>query len=173
MTKKVYVPSSRKKGNEAFSKAVISRIVQDVEKGVLRKELCRRYGMSSGTLDGWMTRFGSSSYRQSKKKSFKKYERNVTARAVLEGRISVEQAALSKDVRKTTIQRWIKDKQQQEAELSVINAEDMPLKSTVADKALANELSLALLKIKALETMIDIAEQEFKIAIRKKPGAKQ
>jgi hypothetical protein len=35
------------------------------------------------------------------------------------------------------------------------------------------QLNEANLKIKALETMIDIAEQQFKISIRKKFGAKQ
>ena len=35
------------------------------------------------------------------------------------------------------------------------------------------ELAEAKLKIAALETMIDIAEEQFKISIRKKPGAKQ
>ena len=35
------------------------------------------------------------------------------------------------------------------------------------------ELAAARLKIAALETMIDMAEEQFKISIRKKPGAKQ
>jgi transposase-like protein len=171
--KHVYVPSSRQNSKEAFSKAVIVCIVEEVEKGASRKELCKQYGMSSGTLGEWMTRYGSAKYLQNKKKSFSKAERNVTARAVLEGRISVEQAALSKGIRKSTIKQWVKQKQQDDAELSVLNPQVMPLKSTASDKALAAELSVAMLKIKALETMIDIAEEHFKIPIRKKSGAKQ
>ena len=66
-----------------------------------------------------------------------------------------------------------KAKQAQEADLSVVNLEVMPLKNTLAANVLADELSQAILKIKALETLIDIAEQQFKIAIRKKSGAKQ
>jgi hypothetical protein len=38
---------------------------------------------------------------------------------------------------------------------------------------LSKQLIEANLKIKALETMIDVAEQKFKISIRKKFGAKQ
>lgn len=171
--KHVYVASSRQNAREAFSKAVIRCIVGEVEKGVSRKELCKQYGMSSVTLNEWMTRYGSARYQQNKKKSFSKAERNVAARAVLEGRISVEQAALSKGIRKSTVKQWVKQKQQDDAELSVLNPQAMPLKSTVPDKALASELSVAILKIEALETMIDIAEQQFKIPIRKKSGAKQ
>jgi predicted RNA-binding protein len=39
--------------------------------------------------------------------------------------------------------------------------------------ALQKALDEAQLKIKALNTLIDIAEDQFKIPIRKKPGAKQ
>jgi transposase len=171
--KHVYVASSRQNAREAFSKAAIRDIVQQVENGVLRKDLCKRYGMSSGTLGEWMTRYGSAKYQQSKKKFFSEAERNLTARAVLEGRMSIEQAALSKGIRRSTIKQWVKQKQGEDAELSVLNPQVMPLKSTVSDKALATELSMANLKINALETMIDIAEQQFKIPIRKKSGAKQ
>lgn len=171
--KHVYVASSRQNAREAFSKAVIHRIVEEVEKGVSRKELCKQYGMGLGTLNEWMTRYGSARYQQNKKKSFSQAEKNTTVRAVVEGRISIEQAALSKGIRKSTIKQWVKQKQQDDAELSVLNPQIMPLKSTVSDKALGSELSVAILKIKALETMIDIAEQQFKIPIRKKSGAKQ
>ena len=40
-------------------------------------------------------------------------------------------------------------------------------------EALKKALEEAELKIKALNTLIDVAEEQFKIAIRKKPGAKQ
>jgi transposase len=40
-------------------------------------------------------------------------------------------------------------------------------------KALRNELDDARMKNVVLETMVDIAEKEFDIPIRKKPGAKQ
>jgi 5-bromo-4-chloroindolyl phosphate hydrolysis protein len=40
-------------------------------------------------------------------------------------------------------------------------------------KALKKALEEAELKIKALNTLIDVAEDQFKIPIRKKPGARQ
>ena len=171
--KKVYVPSSRPNAREGFSKAFIRRIVQAVEGGVSRKELCNIHGMSSATLGEWMSRYGSIRYHQNKKKSFSQTERNVIARAVLEGRTSVKEAALSKGVRVITVQKWVRQKQEKEADLSGTNLHVMSQKNQGTNKALADDLSQAILKIKALETMIDIAEQQFKIAIRKKSGAKQ
>jgi len=43
----------------------------------------------------------------------------------------------------------------------------------VCSSDLEKALEEAQLKIHALNTLIDVAEEQFKIAIRKKPGAKQ
>jgi hypothetical protein len=45
--------------------------------------------------------------------------------------------------------------------------------STIEQNGLEQQLAEAQLKIRALETMIDIAEEQLKIDIRKKSGAKQ
>jgi len=52
-------------------------------------------------------------------------------------------------------------------------AQQLPVSSPGDLKALQQQLQEAQLKIAALETMIEIAEKQFKIEIRKKPGAKQ
>ncbi len=76
--------------------------------------------------------------------------------------------------------RWYRRK----GELSVQNTDTMPSKKTSADtaadltaeeqfKQLNRKLELSQLKVEALETMIDLAEKEFQIDIRKKSGAKQ
>jgi hypothetical protein len=44
---------------------------------------------------------------------------------------------------------------------------------TDTERKLREELEAARRKIRALETMIEVAERELKIPIRKKPGAKQ
>lgn len=63
------------------------------------------------------------------------------------------------------------------------NEDTMPSKKTPPDaveqslqeqlKQLKRQLELSELKVEALETMMDIAETELRIDIRKKPGAKQ
>lgn len=123
------VPSSRPNAREAFSKAVIRRIVDAVENGIYRKELRSQHGMASATLDFCMTQYGSIKYHQNKKKSFSETERNLSARAVLEGRISVKEAVLSKGGRVITIQKWVKQKQGKEADISTINQQVMSQKT--------------------------------------------
>ena len=41
------------------------------------------------------------------------------------------------------------------------------------NEELKKALELAMLKVAALETLVDVAEEQFNIQIRKKPGAKQ
>lgn len=77
---------------------------------------------------------------------------------------------------RTTIIRWLKWYQQEQAELlsSLPMAhKPEPVDNGDKDKAeLQKELALAKAKIATLETMIDIAEEQFKIEIRKKSGTK-
>jgi predicted nucleic acid-binding Zn-ribbon protein len=72
--------------------------------------------------------------------------------------------------------------QQENAELAVVNDSEMkkkkPTKGNSTDnnqdiKALQKALEDAQLKVAALNTLIDVAEEQLKINIRKKPGAKQ
>jgi transposase-like protein len=81
-----------------------------------------------------------------------------------------------------TIQRWIKELEQENTDLVASNEVWMKkIKSTKKDatqsntdiKALQAALEDAQLKVAALNTLIDVAEEQLKINIRKKPGAKQ
>ena len=73
--------------------------------------------------------------------------------------------------------KWYRRK----GELYAQNQDAMPSKKATPEelsaqeqiKQLRHKLELAELKAEALETMIDIAEKEFQIDIRKKSGAKQ
>ena len=51
--------------------------------------------------------------------------------------------------------------------------EHLPQEEDQEKKLLQQALEEAQLRIKALNTLIDVAEDQFKISIRKKPGAKQ
>jgi hypothetical protein len=81
-----------------------------------------------------------------------------------------------------TIKRWIKEIEQENTEIVVqtdeLMAKDKSAKGASTDqqadvKALQKALQEAQLKIAALNTLIDVAEEQLKINIRKKPGAKQ
>jgi hypothetical protein len=81
-----------------------------------------------------------------------------------------------------TIEGWIREIEQENTDLVVSNESWMKkTKSNKKDttqnnpdvKALQKALEDAQLKIAALNTLIDVAEEQLKINIRKKPGAKQ
>ena len=81
-----------------------------------------------------------------------------------------------------TITKWIKEIKRENAELVASNASLMANKKQNQQpdpdtkKALAEairKLEEAELKVKALNTLIDVAEEQFKISIRKKAGARQ
>ncbi len=98
--------------------------------------------------------------------------------------MTVAEAKLAYNIHWTpTIKKWLRDAKRENEELVSFNTTIMsnekdkqqpapePSKKTL-DQAL-KELEEEKLKVKALNTLIDIAEENLKISIRKKPGAKQ
>lgn len=95
------------------------------------------------------------------------------------GYLAEEHGLKNKSVVKEFV-KWYRRKD----ELCVQNEDSMADKKASADNAgepsareqlkqLKRQLELSQLKVEALETMIDIAEKELQIDIRKKSGAKQ
>jgi hypothetical protein len=85
-----------------------------------------------------------------------------------------EEAHLIHKVGKRTLSTWLREAKREDNDLVGLNQEDMTAKQTnLSGIELQKKLVAATLKIQALEIMIDIAEEQFKIAIRKKSGAKQ
>lgn len=79
-----------------------------------------------------------------------------------------------------TVYRWLKWYQEEQKEL--VSLQPMENSQSIStpnsnieksDKNIEEELRLAKAKIATLETMIDIAEEQFNIEIRKKSGTKQ
>ena len=162
-----------------FSKQLIKEIVKAVERGVSRRELIKRYGMAKSTLADWVREYGSPAYHASQK-PLSAADRRSLVRAVEEGRMTVKEARLAYGLKSTTaVQRYLRQADKEKAELRRISllmdkneARSEPLSSEDAE-ALKKALQEAELKIKALNTLIDVAEDQFKISIRKKPGARQ
>jgi transposase-like protein len=115
---------------------------------------------------------------------YRKYnpkEQREIARLVLNGQESVLSAMKRFDIGgKMTIYRWIK--QFQEGKLQDRNPTFMAKSSKAASKSSkqvkqisdpTDELEILRLKVLAYETMIDIAEKELGISIKKKSFAKQ
>jgi transposase-like protein len=150
-----------------------------VERGASRRELIKRYGMAKSTLADWVREYGSPLYHASQK-PLSAVDRRSLIRAIEEGRMTVKEARLAYGLKSTkVVQRYLRQADKEKAELRRISllmdkneARSEPLSSDDAE-ALKKALQEAELKIKALNTLIDVAEDQFKISIRKKPGARQ
>ncbi len=124
-------------------------------------------------MNEWMKRFASESYQANRRSVFSDPERRKIVRLIQEQKITRQQAHKLYKVGKKTLNTWLLKAKKEEAELVKFNDNDMPIEPTCPPMELLKQLNEATLKITALETMIDIAEQQFKISIRKKSGAKQ
>ena len=104
--------------------------------------------------------------------SFKRW----LAREVESGKFSIKEAIELFSVKRTTLFQWISSYSLgKEVSLAIMTPEEKQEKALLQKriKELEKALDYAKLKNIAVETMIDIAEKQFKISIRKKAGPKQ
>jgi len=96
--------------------------------------------------------------------------------------MTIEEAQASCNIRsRKTIRIWIRDYQQGEnIDLAATNLSELGRKKSTSKAAgqeqievLQQQLADEKLKVAALNTLIDVAEEKLKISIRKKPGARQ
>ena len=171
---KYNIKSKRSDPTSQFDKRLILQIVKEVEAGLPRKKACLMYGMAYTTINEWMRNFASEIYQAGRRAVFSEQERRKIVRLVQDQKITKQQAQELYKVGKKALNSWLFNAKKEEAELVSSNLTDMPIDPfNYSQIELNKQLCEAKLKIKALETMIDIAEQQFKIPIRKKPGAKQ
>lgn len=167
----------RENNNQYFDKRLIQEIVSSIEDGCPRREAIRLHGMSKATLVRWMSTYGSASFQTAKRRIYKPTERRSVLRAI-EGGMSVKEARLSFGMRsETTIRKWLLGVEHENVDLGISKSIIMtkPDKTIINNelKAVQQALEEARLKIKALDTLIDIAEEQFNVDIRKKRGARQ
>jgi len=166
-----------------YDKRFIADVLEQIHNGMARQQACDKYNISPRTLKHWIEadRMGISSDNPCKKLS-NQVKRSIV-RAVESKKLSVKEAQMTYNIRSaSTIRKWMKQFQQENDELALANESGMkkkkPTQSNSADnnqdlKALQKALADAQLKIAALNTLIDVAEEQLNINIRKKPGAKQ
>lgn len=173
----------KRRSNRSYDKSFILEIVKSIERGVPRIHITREHGISKSVLAVWMRDFGSPAYHASKKGHVSQQEKRTIVRAIEEGRMTIYEARIAYQVNSTvTITKWIKEIKRENAELVATNLSVMANKKQNQEpdpdtkKALAEalkKLEEAELRVKALNTLIDVAEEQFKISIRKKAGARQ
>ena len=176
-----YVQSGRfgSVGNYAIS--FIRQVIDQLEGGMPVRELVLANNLKRKTVAAWIQKYASAEYKNSLKRPSRSLKRSV-ARAIHSGTITIAEARDLYKVSSTAIKEWLALYQLQENgdleanNIPILNKRKSgPTKQPDNEqiKALQQQLSDAQLKIAALNTLIDVAEEQLKINIRKKPGAKQ
>jgi transposase len=162
------------RSNLHFSKEQKIRIVQEIESGQLtRKEAMRKYNVvGHQTLNSWLLQYAASPDGVVRKR-YDKSDQRLAAYKVITGEATLDQVARDMQIAPGTVSGWVrlykKDIQQKPAVL----AKKTQPQETSLSKDQQKELEELRLKVAGLEMMIDIAEKDLKIDIRKKSGTKQ
>ena len=164
-----------------FQIGVRDEIIKAIENGVPRSVFTKQYGVCRSTLSSWMRDHGSPEYQAKRQgKHLSKVEKESILRLIQQGRLTTHEARKTYGIGGDVLDRWLKAAARKNPDLVIHSPNAMKKKpaeqSDLSDpekQALEKALQEAQLKIHALNTLIDVAEEQFKIAIRKKPGAKQ
>ncbi len=170
----------REKKQSHYDKRLILEVVKLIEEGMPRKEVNRMYQLGPSTLNTWMRKYGSSTYQSGKRRSFSPLEKSKILAEIEQGRLTMSEAQKKYKISSEgTIRSWLyKSKQENPTFCQLMNksmgeGNQKASSDTGEIQSLQKALEEANLKIKALNTMIDIAEEQLKIDIRKKSGTKQ
>jgi len=164
-------------------KQFIAKVVKEVLKGKPKRVVQLKYGLNRTTLNYWLkdTDLAVDTRRIGPRVSMEL--KRTVVRAVTSGRLSMREAQITYGVKNAkTIEGWIKELKEENTD--IVDSNEAWMKKNKSNKkvttqnnpdvkALQKALEDAQLKIAALNTLIDVAEEQLNINIRKKPGAKQ
>ena len=176
LEKSSYELPALKKNGRFYDLLAVKKIVEAIEGGMPRRDIYVIYGLARSTVSLWMQEYGSDGYKAGRKGQLNKAQKRSMIRAIREGRMTLQEAKLAYNMKSYTAVLTILRQDQEKSELeATMDTQDkaIPQGEDEEKKALKKALEEAELKIKALNTLIDVAEDQFKIPIRKKPGARQ
>lgn len=176
-----YVQNGRYGPVGNYSIAFIKEVIDRLEEGMPLRELLLAYKLKRKTVVYWIEKYASEEYNNSRKRPSAQLKRSAV-RAINNGSMTIKAAMDACRVTSKTIKDWLILYQREEnSEIAAINSTVLakqkssttPRSNNKQIKTLQQQLADAELKIAALNTLIDVAEEQLKINIRKKPGAKQ
>jgi transposase len=166
--------------NGVLSKTVdpesIKLILEEIKQGASPESILKKYKISRlETIKGWQKKYGIIEPILPKLTHLSSTTKRLLVHEILSNRISADEVIYEYKVSKNAINKWLrqyncnKDLNMEEEKGNSEESKKDVLQE-LSDKKHIEELQL---KILGLETMIDLAEQKFKIDIRKKSGTKQ
>jgi transposase len=164
-----------------FQTNLRDEIIKSIEAGVPRSVLVYQYGVSRSTLCDWMRNHGSKEYQAKQGGNhLTEVEKRSLVRQVEQGVLTPHAARKAYGLSGNTLNKWLKASVKENVELAAYDPFEMKDKPVgqpdlpdPEKEALKKALEEAQLKISALNTLIDVAQDQFKIKIRKKAGARQ
>ena len=172
MKENVKIFNEKKVVHKCYSIREIREIVCKIEKDELCiSEASEIYDVKTETVKSWLRRY-SKIIEVTVKHRLPKETKKTTVRNIQAGIMTVEETAKKYGIDSHTINRWMKE---YSINISATCAE--PIENGTPepkiDKTILKEIEELNLKVIALETMIDVAETELNIDIRKKSGTKR
>lgn len=171
-----------KKGFKVQPIGIKRQAVAEVESGMHRRsDLCEKYGISKKTLENWVIKSRGRVSPQAEPEECRESMR-LAANEVLCGISTVAEALErhgldSADRLNYWVRRARKENQAMRDAMSEPTCDIAPMAKNKGndDEAaqLRQQLEAARMRVVALETLIDVAERELGVRIRKKPGTKQ
>jgi transposase len=151
------------------------RIVGELDRGELSiGEACQKYGIHfRGTITNWLKKYSTLERSSYTRVYFDEATRRQIVRQVEGGSLTLEEAIKKYGIiHSKTIKQWIKKYScQMPGEVKLKQGKDHSADD--ASAKLLQTIEQLKLRVTGLETMIDLAEKEFRIEIRKKSGTKQ
>lgn len=156
-------------------------LIKQIESGVPRSVIVYQYGVSRAAISKWMRLDGSAQYKSEQMGAdIPDAEKRSIVLQVEQGALTPYAARQAYGLSGSTLSKWLKASLKENGELALYDPLEMkdkpPVQPELQDaerEALKKALEEAQLKISALNTLIDVAEDQFKIRIRKKAGARQ
>jgi len=164
-----------------FQTNLRDEIIKSIESGTPRSVIVYQYGVSRSTLCDWMRNHGSKEYQVKQQGTqLTEVEKRTIVRQVEQGVLTPHAARKAYGLSGNVLNKWLKASVKENVELAIYDPFEMkdnpaaqPDLPDPEKEALKKALEEAQLKISALNTLIDVAEDQFKIKIRKKAGARQ
>ncbi|SEM86238.1 hypothetical protein SAMN05216436_108138 [bacterium A37T11] len=163
-----------------YDKATIKKSLSALEKGATWDVVCNKYGMSSGTLSKWVHKYGNPESTLKNRASLTLLQRRSIVSSIQQGLMTIEQAKATYGIKgHDTIQKWIRLFKEDNIDICGLKEEALKEQESISEpssaevKMLRKELEESQLKVAALNILIDTAQEQLKINIRKKSGAGQ
>src|SRR4051812_832456 len=130
-----------------YDKRFIAEVLEQIHNGMPRQQACDKYNISPRTLRHWIEadRMAISSDNLYKKLSHQ-VKRSIV-RAVESKRLSIKEAQMTYSIRSaSTIRKWIKQFQQENNELALVNESGMKKKKPTQSNSIYNNQDIKALQ---------------------------